>query len=66
MINRMRSEGVTDYLALGLREERISYATCAPDGFSDAHLKVLRDTAPTLALQLDRAACRYALSSLSP
>jgi adenylate cyclase len=42
LVNRMREEGFTDYLALPLGEERISYATCAPDGFSDAHLAILR------------------------
>lgn len=64
VVERMRAEGVTDYLALRLLHGRIAYATCEPAGFSANCLAVLRGIAPILALQLDRASRQHTLGSL--
>lgn len=65
IVERMRGDGITDYLALRLLNQAcISYATCMSGGFSAVHLEVLRRTSPLVALQMDRASRQHALNSL--
>lgn len=65
IVERLRGDGGTDYIALRLLQDcRISYTTNAPDGFSDDHLAVLRGTTPIIGLQIDRASRQHALHTL--
>jgi len=65
----LAGEGLTDYLAMALRfsggeRSSISWATDAPEGFSDSDLALLSDIRPLLALRFELESALYSKRSL--